>query len=307
MTARTRRLSFWISSVEVLRSTHAPQLDVVRVRGLVSTEGWESAELVPITKGIPSDGVLDLMLVAEAPGDSTVPTSYPEIEAIFAIEPGHPFKGVRVHGAANRVVLKNFPGYTEAGDPPKGCVACSGKLFVARGQSAPAGRAAETVVHEEDLPRNLRIIHENEGIGSLDSDPKPDDDPAEREGRDHHRHVGLAVPCTKYFVTHPSCKKERKIMKVRNIVLSCTAGASLLCAIAFAQGVQPPYVNIDRHRHGNLAAAQSSIVDAFNRISDAQRANDGQLGGHAERAKQLLSQANEELRLAADVSNENRN
>ena len=41
---------FWITSVEVLRSTHAPQLDVVRVRGLVTTEGWESVELVPLTR-----------------------------------------------------------------------------------------------------------------------------------------------------------------------------------------------------------------------------------------------------------------
>ena len=44
---------FWVSSVEVMRSTHAPQLDVVRVRGLVTTEGWESVELVPLTKGTP--------------------------------------------------------------------------------------------------------------------------------------------------------------------------------------------------------------------------------------------------------------
>ena len=162
---------FWITSVEVLRSTHAPQLDVVRVRGLVPTEGWESAELVPITRGTPSDGILDLALIAEAPSDSTVPSAYPEMEAVFAIEPGHPFKGVRVHGAANRVVLKNLPGYAEAGDPPKGCVACSGKLFVAKGQNAPAGRAADTVVHEEELPQNLRIIRESDGIGSIDSNP----------------------------------------------------------------------------------------------------------------------------------------
>ena len=33
---------FWVTSVEVLRSAHAPQLDVIRVRGLVTTEGWES-------------------------------------------------------------------------------------------------------------------------------------------------------------------------------------------------------------------------------------------------------------------------
>jgi hypothetical protein len=92
-------------------------------------------------------------------------------------------------------------------------------------------------------------------------------------------------------------------MKRRNIILATAASMSVFCAVAVAQ-VQAPYVNIDRDRHRNLAAAQDSIVQAFYRIGDAQRANDGQLGGHAARAKELLSQANEELRLAADIANE---
>lgn len=93
-------------------------------------------------------------------------------------------------------------------------------------------------------------------------------------------------------------------MKRRNIIVTTFASASVLCAMALAQAVSAPYVDIDRYRHGNLAAAQDNIVQAFNYISDAQKANDGQLGGHAQRAKELLSQANGELRLAADVSNE---
>ena len=93
-------------------------------------------------------------------------------------------------------------------------------------------------------------------------------------------------------------------MKRRNMIFTTVASASVLCAMALAQGVPMPYVNIDRYRHGNLAAAQDNIVQAFNYISYAQRANDGQLGGHAGRAKELLSEANEGLRLAADVSNE---
>jgi hypothetical protein len=162
---------FWITSVEVLRSTHGPQLDVVRVRGLVTTEGWESVQLVPITKGTPADGILDLALIAEAPAENSTPTSYPEVEAVFTIEPGHPFKGVRVHGATNRVVLKALPGYAESAAPPKDCVNCAGKLFVPRGQTAPANRSQDTIVREEDLPSKLRVIRESDGIGSLDSDP----------------------------------------------------------------------------------------------------------------------------------------
>jgi hypothetical protein len=55
-----------ISGVEVMRSVRAPELDIVRVHGLSSTEGWEEPELIPLTKGAASDGVLDLMLVGSA-------------------------------------------------------------------------------------------------------------------------------------------------------------------------------------------------------------------------------------------------
>jgi len=162
---------FWVTSVEVLRSAHAPQLDVVRVRGLVTTEGWESVALVPLTKGTPSDGILDLALVAEAPSENSPSTTYPEVEAIFTIESGHPFNGVRVHGAANRVVLKSMPGYAESAAPPRNCAGCVGKLFVPKGQTAPAGRSQDTVVREEELPSKLRVIRESDGLGTLDSDP----------------------------------------------------------------------------------------------------------------------------------------
>lgn len=161
---------FWVSSVEVMRSTHAPQLDVIRVRGLASTEGWESAQLVPLTRGIPADGILDLALVAEAPQDTFAPTAYPEIEAIFTIEPGHPFKGVRVHGAANRVALNTFPGYAVSATAPKDCMDCQGKIFVPKGQSVPTNAKAG-FVREEDLPRNLRVIREGDGLGSFESNP----------------------------------------------------------------------------------------------------------------------------------------
>ena len=73
--------------------------------------------------------------------------------------------------------------------------------------------------------------------------------------------------------------------------------------ILLAQG--PPVVNISWYRDGNLAAAQSYVVQAYQMVSQAQQANDDELGGHAARAKQLLSQADYELRQAANVSNEN--
>ena len=162
---------FWISSVEVLRSTHGPQLDVVRVRGLVAIDGWESAELIPLTKGKPVDGFLDLAMVARPPTENITLEKYGNIEAVFVLEPGHPFQGVRVHGASNRVVLKAVPGYVEAAAPPELCSACTGKYFVPKGEAVPTGRKAETVVHEETLPHNHRVLRDSEGLGSLDSDP----------------------------------------------------------------------------------------------------------------------------------------
>jgi hypothetical protein len=78
---------------------------------------------------------------------------------------------------------------------------------------------------------------------------------------------------------------------------------SAFVGVVFAQG---PIVNIDPRRHGNLAAAQKYIVQAFQKLDRAQQANEDQLGGHAQRAKDLLVQADGEIRLAADVANEHR-
>ena len=84
----------------------------------------------------------------------------------------------------------------------------------------------------------------------------------------------------------------------RRLLLSTFAFVALNCALASAQA---PQADIDPNAHGNLAAAQQSVIQAFNHISDAQRANDSHLGGHAGRAKQLLLQANDELRASAGL------
>jgi hypothetical protein len=91
-------------------------------------------------------------------------------------------------------------------------------------------------------------------------------------------------------------------MTKRNLAITL-----ILCitsALVGAMFAQAPVVNIDRRRHGNLAAAQSYIVQAYQRLDQAQQANEDQLGGHAQRAKDLLSQADGEIRLAANVANE---
>jgi hypothetical protein len=72
--------------------------------------------------------------------------------------------------------------------------------------------------------------------------------------------------------------------------------------VAGAAQAQQPTVNIGE-RHGNLRAAQEHIVQAYQLVGDAQQANDARLGGHAGKARQLLIQADQELRLAADAAN----
>ncbi|MGN6482725.1 hypothetical protein [Luteibacter sp.] len=91
-------------------------------------------------------------------------------------------------------------------------------------------------------------------------------------------------------------------MKAKIFIAGALLGAviSVGCA-AVAQ--EAPFVDIGG-RHGNLRDAQQHIVEAWRAVSRAQEANDARLGGHAGRAKELLSQANEELRLAADVAND---
>jgi hypothetical protein len=83
----------------------------------------------------------------------------------------------------------------------------------------------------------------------------------------------------------------------------------LLCSVAFvlaasAALAEPPADNISRHKHPNLAAAQRLSTQAFEKIVAAQHANEWDLGGHAQKAKDLLDQVNRELKEAAETANE---
>jgi hypothetical protein len=160
-----------VTSVEVIRSTHGTPLDIIRVRGLASTEGWEEAELVPLTRGTPKDGMLELVFVARAPSEAMEATGFEPIEAILPIESNHPFKGVNVHSASESVTLSQLPGYVEGKGGGEDCSKCVGKVFVAKGASMPSGKSAAEVVKEEQLPPVSRIIKHSDGIPSADSNP----------------------------------------------------------------------------------------------------------------------------------------
>jgi len=81
------------------------------------------------------------------------------------------------------------------------------------------------------------------------------------------------------------------------------AGVLVIC-LAF-MGVtlaQRPETDINPAKHGNLAEAQHHILQAFEKIEEAQKANRDELGGHAQKAKQLLDQASRELKEAAEFA-----
>jgi hypothetical protein len=84
-------------------------------------------------------------------------------------------------------------------------------------------------------------------------------------------------------------------MKIRNAILS----GALVLGLA-AGGVTLAQNPV---RHPNLAAAQELIDRAFEKVSAAQDANEFDMDGHAAKAKELLRQAREEIKMAAHAAN----
>lgn len=90
------------------------------------------------------------------------------------------------------------------------------------------------------------------------------------------------------------------------MVIKTRIHALTFSLILFLGGVavaQRPKENVSPGRHPNLAAAQRLSRQAWQRVLDAQNANEWDLAGHAQKAKELLDQVNNELKLAAEASN----
>ncbi|MGA7461201.1 MAG: hypothetical protein WBW69_13315 [Candidatus Korobacteraceae bacterium] len=87
-------------------------------------------------------------------------------------------------------------------------------------------------------------------------------------------------------------------------LLKLLVAASLLAGgVAIAQ---KPNQNINPNHHPNLAAAQRLSEQAYQKIIAAQQDNEWDMEGHAQKAKDLLDQANNELKKAAEWANENK-
>lgn len=83
-------------------------------------------------------------------------------------------------------------------------------------------------------------------------------------------------------------------------VFTAMLTAVLFCGITLAQ---EPVVDIDKKKHPNLAEAQRLVVEANRYVAEAQKDNRYDMKSHAEKARQLLVQVNQELKAAAEAAN----
>jgi hypothetical protein len=158
----------YVTSVEVMRTVTEPKLDIVRVTGLTGSQGWSDPELVPTFAGKPLDDILDLQFIATMPLASQKAEGFVPIAAVFPLEPGHPFKGVRVRASENAIEVGQIPGHAEVTINVDGCKDCVGKKFAEKGQAQPGQPG---VAREEDLPKVLRWIIPSRGIRGITHNP----------------------------------------------------------------------------------------------------------------------------------------
>jgi hypothetical protein len=157
---------FGVTQLEVLQSSKITGVTMIVVKGLVSSEGWGEPTLIPLVRGNPPDGILDLVLVAEPPTETMPATGFVPVEATLHVEASHPYRGVRVRSAHNVVVLRQLPGSTEVPPPSGDCGACVGHKLVTTGAPAAAGD-----IVPGKLPPVTRILKPEDGIANLTPNP----------------------------------------------------------------------------------------------------------------------------------------
>jgi hypothetical protein len=93
-------------------------------------------------------------------------------------------------------------------------------------------------------------------------------------------------------------------MTKKGVLINAMFSAALFCTCVMV--AQDPVQNIERSRHPNLAEAQHLVAQANGFIAAAQKDNRYDMHGHAQKARELLAQANDELKRAAEDANEHR-
>ena len=88
---------------------------------------------------------------------------------------------------------------------------------------------------------------------------------------------------------------------IKNRIFAAILGCMLVIGgIALAQ---KPKENVSEKRHPNLAEAQKLCEQAYEKIVAAQQANEWDMQGHAQQAKNMLEKVNNQLKLAAQAAN----
>lgn len=83
---------------------------------------------------------------------------------------------------------------------------------------------------------------------------------------------------------------------MKKIILAAVLGALLgAAAVAYAHP-----------KHPNLNQAHELVLKAIDRLDAAQKANEFDLGGHAAKAKDLLAQAEGEIKQAKEAANDDK-
>ena len=76
----------------------------------------------------------------------------------------------------------------------------------------------------------------------------------------------------------------------------------LAAPVGLALAKDPPK-KVSIAKHPNLAAAQKLVAQALEKLETAQKANEYDMDGHAQKVRELLQTANDEIKLAAEAAN----
>ncbi len=157
---------FGVTALEVLPTSQITGVTMIVATGVVSSGGWGQASLIPLVRGTPSDGVLDLVLVAEPPSETMPASGFAPIMATLQVDTAHPYRAVRVRSANNVLAVRQMPGQAQVAAPQTDCHACAGHRLAPAGATAAADDIAPAA-----LPPGTRIIRPEDGITDLQPNP----------------------------------------------------------------------------------------------------------------------------------------
>ncbi len=89
---------------------------------------------------------------------------------------------------------------------------------------------------------------------------------------------------------------------MRKLLIATALTVSVVAPLSIALA-KDPVQNTSKAKHPNLAAAQKLAAQAFEKLEAAQKANEYDMEGHAQKAKDALKLANDEIKLAAEAAN----